>query len=159
MASLSHSVYRELSVSIDRAFAVVVAEDVLPKVLRRWGPIPAVIGTRDLTGPWNEPGSQRTVLLEDGNSARERVLVWQRPWQFEYRVDQITGPLGRLVDHASGRWDFVATEQGSRFRWTYAFRPRSRVATPALTVLAKTAWARYMNQCADLCVELASGEA
>jgi hypothetical protein len=144
---------------VERLFDVVVAEDVLPKVLRRWGPIPAVVGTCDLTGPWNKPGSRRTVLLGNGNSAREQVLVWQRPWRFEYRVDHVTGSLGRLVDHAIGRWDFDAIEHGSRFRWTYSFRARGRMATPALTVLANTAWARYMNQCADLCVELASGEA
>ena len=79
---------------------MVVAEDVLPKVLHRWGPIPGVLGTRDLTGTWSTPG-------------------------------------------------------GSSFRWTYTFHPRGRVAGVVLALLARTAWARYMHQCADLCVSLA----
>jgi hypothetical protein len=157
MASASHTVSRELSVSSATTFDVVVAEDVLPKVLRRWGPIPGVLGTRDLTGPWDTPGSERTVMLGDGNTARERVLVWERPWRFEYRVDKITAPLGRLVDHAIGSWVFADTARGSRFDWTYSFRARGQVSAALLIALAHTAWARYMEQCADLSVELAGG--
>jgi Polyketide cyclase / dehydrase and lipid transport len=133
----------------------VVAEDVLPRVLRRWGPIPGVTGTRALTGPWDAPGSERTVLLADGSTARERVVVWERPRRFEYRVDRFTSPLGRLADQATGRWEFSPSAGGSSFRWTYVFEPRGRLAAPLLRMFAATAWARYMGQCADLCVELA----
>lgn len=151
----SHTVRREAAVGVERLFDVVVAEDVLPRVLRRWGPVPAVVETRDLTGPWDVPGSERTVVLGDGSTARERLLVWERPRLFEYRVDRFTSPLGRLVDHATGRWEFEETPGGSSFRWTYAFEPRRRLAIPLLTVFVRAAWARYMSQCADLCVELA----
>ncbi len=155
MGRASHTVSRELPVPAECVFDVVVAEDVLPKVLRRWGPIPAVTGTRDLTGSWSTPGSERTVLLGDGATAHEQVLVWERPRRFEYRVDRFTSPLGRLVDHAIGSWVFATTEHGSAFRWTYTFQARGPVATILLRVLARTAWARYMEQCADLSVELA----
>jgi hypothetical protein len=153
--SASHTVCRELEVSVERLFDVVVAEDVLPRVLRRWGPVPAVTGTRDLTGPWDTPGSQRTILLGDGNTAREQLLHWERPRRFEYRVDRLNGPLGRLVDHAIGCWVFSETEHGSTFHWTYSFYPRRRQARVLLTALVHTAWARYMEQCADCCAELA----
>ena len=72
MRAVSHTVNRLARVGVQSLFDTVVAEDVLPKVLRRWGPIPAVVGTRDLTGPWTTPGSERTVVLDDGTSARER---------------------------------------------------------------------------------------
>jgi polyketide cyclase/dehydrase/lipid transport protein len=134
----------------------VVAEDVLPRVLRRWGPIPAVVGTRGLTGPWDKPGSERTVLLGDGSSVREQVLAWERPRCFEYRVDRFTNPLGRLADHATGRWDFSGSAERSSFCWTYAFEAEGRLAAPLLSLFVRIAWARYMGQCADLCVELAS---
>jgi len=159
MASVSHTVSRELSVKAAATFDVVAAEDVLPKVLHRWGPIPGVRGTRDLTGPWDTPGSERTVMLGDGSTAREQVIVWERPWRFDYRVDKITGRFGRLVDHAIGSWIFADTARGSSFEWTYTFGSRGRVSTAPLTALAHTAWARYMEQCADLCVELAGGHA
>jgi hypothetical protein len=154
----SHTVQRDLDVPIERVFDVVVAEDVLPRVLHRWGPIPAVIGTRGLTGSWDTPGSKRTVLLGDGSSAREQVLRWERPYRFEYHVDRITSPLGRLVDHAIGSWEFAQAAHGSRFRWTYAFRPRAALSAVALEAFVRTAWARYMAQCADRCVSLARGD-
>jgi Polyketide cyclase / dehydrase and lipid transport len=156
LATASHTVSRELEVGVERVFDVVVAEDVLPRVLHRWGPIPAVTGTQDLSGPWDTPGSQRTVVLEDGSTARERVIVWERPWRFEYRVDQLTSPLGRLFSHAIGSWSFAETGSGSEFRWTYSFHSRGRAAAALLTLVAHTAWARYMGQCADLCVERAT---
>src|SRR5450631_1888146 len=117
----SHTVARELdAVGVERIFDVVVAEDVLPKVLHRWGPVPAVTGTAEVTGPWDTPGSERTVLLEDGSTAHEQVLTWERPERFEYRVGRLSNPLGRLIDHALGSWEFSATERGSRFVWTYS---------------------------------------
>jgi hypothetical protein len=153
----SHTLCRELNVSVEHLFDVVVEEGVLPRVLHRWGPIPAVTGTRDLTGPWDTPGSERTVLLEDGHTARERVLSWERPQRFEYRVDRMTSPLGRLVDHAVGMWEFTGTERGSSFRWTYWFEARGRLPAILLKMFVRIAWARYMRQCADMCVELAAG--
>jgi uncharacterized protein YndB with AHSA1/START domain len=155
----SHTVVRTLGVPVERVFDVVVAEDVLPKVLHRWGPVPAVVATRELTGPWDTPGSQRTVVLGDGGTARERVLDWARPSRFQYRVDAITSPLGRLVDHAIGSWTFQSTPEGTRFVWTYSFITRRRASAAVLSVVARTAWARYMEQCADRCVELACGAA
>ena len=155
MRTASHTVVRDTSAPVERIFDVVVAEDVLPKVLHRWGPIPAVVGTRDLTGPWDTPGSTRTVLLGDGNTARERVLTWERPAHFGYRVDQVTGLFGRAVDHAVGAWEFATTADGARFEWTYTFHARNRAGAALLAVLARTTWARYMAACADRCVALA----
>lgn len=155
MRAVSHTVNRLASVGVESLFDTVVAEDVLPKVLHRWGPIPAVVGTRDLTGPWTTPGSERTVVLDDGSSARERLTLWERPERFEYVVDRFTSPLGRLVDHATGAWDFDDRGTASSFRWTYSFHPRSFAASLPLQLVVRTAWARYMAQCADLTVELA----
>lgn len=126
-------------------------------MLHRWGPIPAVTATRDLSGPWDTPGSERTVVLGDGSTARERVLVWERPVRFEYRVERFTSPLGRLVDHATGSWEFAsAGSTSSSFRWTYDFHARTAPAALLLRAFVPTAWARYMAQCADLSVQLAA---
>jgi hypothetical protein len=152
----AHSAVRRVAAPVERVFDVVVAEDVLPKVLHRWGPIPAVVGTRDVTGPWDTPGSSRTVLLADGSIAHETVLVWERPHRFEYRVDGFTHLLGRFVDHAIGAWEFASDgDAGSRFRWTYTFISRGRTPDVLLVPFVRIAWARYMAQCADLSVELA----
>ena len=157
MRAAAHTVIREAAgVDVSRLFDVVVAEDVLPKVLHRWGPVPGVRGTSGNTGPWDTPGSSRTVLLEDGSTARETVLRWERPATFAYRVEAMTNPLGRLVDHAHGRWEFTPMAGGgSRFAWTYRFTPRSRFAAPLIRVFVWAAWARYMAGCADRSVALA----
>jgi hypothetical protein len=152
MRVVARTVERYAAVPVERLFDVVVAEDVLPHVLPRWGPVPAVIETSGLTGPWDTPGSSRTVLLGDGNRARETVLEWERPVRFRYRVDAVTGTFGRLFDHAVGEWAFGPEAAGSRFRWTYSFHVRGRPGAMLVRAVATTAWAGYMNQCADLCV-------
>jgi hypothetical protein len=157
MRAISHTVRRHADVDVERLFDVVVAEDVLPKVLHRWGPVPAVVGTTDLSGPWNAPGSARTVLLGDGSSAREQLLVWERPARFEYRVDSFTSVLGRLVSYALGAWEFSESRGQSAFVWTYTFYSRSRAEAIPLRIFVPTAWARYMAQCADLSIQLAEG--
>lgn len=159
MRAVAHTVYRSAPTPVDRLFDTVVAEDVLPKVLHRWGPIPGVSGTQHLTGPWDTPGSSRTVLLEDGSSARETVLAWDRPQKFSYRVDHFTSALAPLVDHAIGSWRFETTQHGSRLTWTYKFVARTTLAGAPLQIFVRTAWARYMSQCADACAALATGTA
>lgn len=148
-----YTVERSLNVPVETAFDVIVAADVLPYVLRRWGPIPGVAGTRDEAGPWDTPGSSRVVVLEDGRTVRETVLAWQRPSHFAYRVAGFEGAAGRFVDHAVGEWWFEPRgRDGAWFRWRYTFRGRGWWTAPALAVFARTAWAGYMEQCADLCV-------
>lgn len=146
---------RTAAVDVARLFDTVVAEDVLPHVLHRWGPIPGVRGTSDLTGPWREPGTSRTVLLEDGNSARETIVAWERPDRYTYRLDSLTGPFGRLVDHAAGEWLFASTPTGSELSWTYTFTPANPLAAVVLEGVVRTAWSRYMDQAASLCARRA----
>jgi hypothetical protein len=151
----AHTETRTAAVDVERLFDTVVAEDVLPHVLHRWGPIPAVKGTRELTGPWDTPGSSRTVELANGQTARETVLLWERPRRFGYRVERFDGVLGRLAEHATGSWEFEADGARSRLRWTYTFHPRGRLGRMLLGPFVRIAWSRYMAQCADLCVQRA----
>ena len=132
-------------------FDTVVAEDVLPHVLHRWGPIPGVRETRELSGPWDTRGSTRTVVLADGHTAREEVLVWERPVRFAYRVSNLDGIFGRQFDFAVGGWEFSGDEQASEFSWTYTFHGASGL----MRLVVPLAWARYMAGCADRCVALA----
>src|SRR6266540_1769620 len=58
VSPLTCTVERGAHALVRRLFDEVVAEDVLPKVLHRCGPIPAVVGTEWLTGPWSTSGSR-----------------------------------------------------------------------------------------------------
>src|ERR1700746_1587352 len=63
-------------------FDFIVPEDVLPKVLTGYGLLPGVVRTSGNTGPWDSPGSSRTVPLADGATAREPVTAYARPRHF-----------------------------------------------------------------------------
>ena len=71
-------------------FDFVAAEDVLPKVLTGYGLLPGVVRTSGNTGPWDQPGSVRTVHLADGNTAREQVTAYEQPY---------TSPTARANTH------------------------------------------------------------
>lgn len=128
-------------------FAAVAAEDVLPKVLTGYGPVPAVIGTADRTGPWDVPGSRRTVRLADGGSAQEQVTHYRAGQYFAYRVSDFTNPLRFLVSHARGEWTFEPAPGGTRVCWTYTFVASNRLATVPLAAVAQLLWRGYMDVC------------
>jgi hypothetical protein len=142
------SVTRHLVVpaGIERAFDVVSAEDVLPSLLRRFGPIPAVTGTSELTGPWVTPGESRTVNLSDGGSVHEELTDFERPRYFAYRVSEFSPPFGRLVRQGRGRWWFATDGERTIIRWTYSFEPAGTAAALVLAVVGHVFWRGYMRQ-------------
>ena len=68
-----------ISGSPEAVFAFITAEDVLPKVLTGYGPLPAVVRTSGHTGNWDIPGSARVVHLADGTSVREQLTHYVSP--------------------------------------------------------------------------------
>jgi hypothetical protein len=82
-ANAAHRVAVTRQVSIERptpvVFSFIAAEDVLPKVLTGYGPLPAVIRTSKHTGAWDTPGSARIVHLADGNTVREQLTAYSAP--------------------------------------------------------------------------------
>lgn len=154
-AEVRCTVHRHVAAPVERTFAEVVAEDVLPKILRPYRLIPAVVGTSGNTGPWDVVGSRRCISFSDGGTAREEVTEWVEPKRFAYRVDRFTNILGRLVTHATGAWVFTPERDGSAFTWTYSFSPRNRLTGPLVRAFVRTLWSGFMAQCADLSVELA----
>ena len=134
--------------SPDRTFAEVVREDVLPEVLTGYGPLPAVIGTSDRTGPWDLPGSSRIVHLADGTTVREQLTHFDAPNHFAYRVWDFGNPiLGGLAGGGRGDWTFRPVSGGTEVIWTYTFTARSVVAAIPLSAVAGIFFRGYMNVC------------
>ncbi|WCB96278.1 hypothetical protein DSM104299_05035 [Baekduia alba] len=118
----------------------------LPDILTGWGPIPAVTTTADQTGPWDQPGSSRTVHLADGSTARERVTECRTPTYFAYVVTDFTNPVKHLAREGRGQWWFdEAGPDATHIRWTYTFEARSRAARLLLAPVVHTAWQRFMR--------------
>lgn len=118
----------------------------LPEILTGWGPIPAVTATSDQTGPWDQPGSTRTVHLADGSTACERVTDCTTPAYFAYVVSDFTNPIKYLAREGRGQWWFDEAGAGAtHVRWTYTFEARSRAAGLLLAPVVHAAWQRFMR--------------
>jgi hypothetical protein len=132
----------------------------LPRILVGWGPIPAVVASTDQSGPWDRPGSQRTVHLADGHTAREQVTACERPTSFGYTVTTFSNALRHLASEGRGEWWFTpASADTTDVRWTYTFVARSRLAGLVLLPVVKLAWRGYMRRGLDRLAELARDEA
>lgn len=128
-------------------FGFVAAEDVLPKVLTGYGLLPGVVRTSGNTGPWDQPGSARTVHLADGNTAREQVTAYEQHVYFAYRTSDYTFALRYLANSAEGQWWFKKDGSGTQVRWTYTFRAKNWLASIPLALFVQTQWVGYMHTC------------
>lgn len=134
----------------EEVFSFIAAEDVLPKVLTGYWPLPAVVRTSDNTGPWDRPGSARRIHLADGSTVREQVTDHDGPRFFAYRVWEFGNPILRgLADEARGEWTFAAAPGGTQVSWTYTFTAKNSLAAVPLSGIARLLWRGYMDVCLD----------
>jgi hypothetical protein len=132
----------------------------LPRILLKYGPIPAVTSTTEQTGPWDVVGNNRKVHLADGHTARETVTGYERPGYFAYRVSDFDNFIGRLATNARGRWWFTDGPNGSTdIRWTYTFNARNPLTAMMLLPILKTFWRGFMRRAITTLRELAVAEA
>lgn len=121
------------------------------RILTGRGPLPAVVSVVDPIGRWDAPGQERTLHLADGSSLRERLTTLDPPRSFEYDIDRISGPLGRLVSGFSGRWSFEPspddpTGEATLARWHYRFEPHGWLAWPPSFFIVRALWQPYMGK-------------
>jgi Polyketide cyclase / dehydrase and lipid transport len=127
------------------AFKVIAPID-LSLVFTGWGPLPAVRGVRNQTGPWDTPGRTRNPDLSDGSTAIEKLTEYQAPHSFAYELTGFTGPLSLLVTKVRGEWTMTPDGPTSIVRWTYSFYPRPGRGFAVRRILALV-WRRYATQC------------
>lgn len=128
-------------------FDFVAAEGVLPIVLTGYGMLPAVTSTSGNTGPWDQPGSSRTVHLADGTTSREEITDYKRPLYFAYRTSEYTFALRHLASSARGQWWFDDRGRQTHVRWTYTFTAKSALTAILLRLFSQFQWAGYMRVC------------
>jgi hypothetical protein len=134
----------------DKVFAFIAAEDVLPKVLTGYGPLPAVVRTSENTGPWNTPGSARLIHLADGSTVREQVTEYAAPNRFAYRVWEFgNSVIKALATQARGEWTFEAVPEGTKVIWTYTFTAKNGLAAVPLSGITQMLWRGYMDVCLE----------
>ncbi|HEU4658875.1 MAG TPA: SRPBCC family protein [Capillimicrobium sp.] len=146
---------------VETTFDAIVPID-LAAIFTGYGPLPAVTGVREQTGPWTRAGERRVVQLADGSEAPELLTRVDRPDGFAYVVGPFSGRLAWLVRDVHGDWCFWGDEAAgtTRIRWTYAFAPRGSLARAVVRVVLAPLWRRYAEQAlgravraAEACVE------
>lgn len=128
----------------DRTFAIVTPSDP-SSFFPKFGPLPAVVAVRNQTGAWDAVGQSRTLELSDGSTVVERLTVVDSPRRFAYRLSDFTGMFGSLVAFAEAEWDFDASIEGTRIRWTYAFHAQPKRGW-VVRLIVRLFWARYMKR-------------
>jgi hypothetical protein len=132
----------------EQVFAFITAEDVLPKLLTGYGPLPAVACTSEHTGAWTVPGSARLIHLADGSTVREQLTHHAAPRRFAYRVWAFGNPIIRaLATQARGEWAFASDPAGTRVSWTYTFNARNAATAWPLAGITRLLWRGYMDVC------------
>jgi hypothetical protein len=133
-----------------QVFAFIAAEDVLPKVLTGYGPLPAAVQTSEQTGPWDKPGSARLISLADGSTVREQVTHYRPSEYFAYRVWEFGNPIIKaLAKEARGEWTFASHPQGTQVNWTYTFTAKNNLTALPLSGITQVLWRGYMNVCLE----------
>jgi uncharacterized protein YndB with AHSA1/START domain len=135
---------RHLPQPPERVFEYVLPVD-LSTVIKRWGPLPGVKGTRDQTGEWDHVGATRTVLLEDGSSSREELTAYNPPHHFGYTL-KLGPPTSVLASEAAGTWWFRPTDDGgTEIEWAWALAPQPGLG-PVISGVLAPMWERYADQ-------------
>lgn len=136
--------------SVKDVFAFITAQDVLPKVLTGYGPLPAVVRTSEVSGPWDVPGSARIVHLADGTTVREQVTQFTSPTGFAYRIFEFGNPIvAALATSARGEWTFSEAPGGTKVIWTYTFSAKNGLTAIPLSGITQILWRGYMDVCLD----------
>lgn len=96
-------------------------------------------------------GQTRTIVQAGPGvgTLHETLTAVDAPTSFEYRIDQITGPLKPLVEQVEGRWTFVPAGTGTRISWLWTVRPSGDLAARSMGVFGRL-WTGYARNAFDV---------
>jgi hypothetical protein len=135
---------------IESVFNFITAEDVLPKVLTGYGPLPGVTHTSEVSGPWDTANSTRIVHLADRSTVREQMLSRIPFESFSYRVWEFGNPLiATLATGANGDWKFKSVSGGTAVTWKYTFKAKNAITAIPMSAIAQLVFRGYMDVCLE----------
>jgi hypothetical protein len=114
----------ELSATPQDAYLCLVDAPLEELLGDRSGPIPPVRECRGQEGAWGRAGQTRTIVLGDGGTILETLVLADRAaGDYRYRLSDITGPMKALARGIDGRFLFEPAGQGSSVTWTWTVHP------------------------------------
>ena len=140
------SVSAHIDAPLARVFDTAASID--PRALiRRHGPLPAIINTEGHDAPWSAIGQIRRHALSDNSSVCEELTAFAPAITFSYRLSEFTGAFAPLVHEARADWHFTQAAWGrTRIDWTYVFTATGPLAEPFLWFIVKLFWPGYLHE-------------
>jgi hypothetical protein len=139
---------RAIPVELHQAFDTTLTLPLTTLFCRRYGPLPPVREVRGQDGVWGREGQTRVVVTSDGGTMSERLTAVESPDSFSYRLCDITGPMGPLVDGIDGRWEFAPIGTGTLITWRWILHPTG-VGARVVPLIARL-WRGYARQALEL---------
>jgi hypothetical protein len=116
----------------------------------RSGPIPPVRECRGQDGAWESAGQTRTIVLGDGGTVLETLLLADREGgDYRYRLSDVRGPMKLLMRSVDGQFTFVPEGSGARVTWSWtihATNPVARLALPLFAIFWNKAAAKMFGR-------------
>lgn len=139
-----------VSANVDAPLARVfdTAASIDPRALiRKHGPLPAIVDTDANGAPWSAIGQVRRHSLSDHSSVREELTAFAHASTFSYRLTDFTGAVAPLLREARADWHFTQSAWGrTRIDWTYVFTATGPLAEPFLWFVVKLFWPGYLHE-------------
>lgn len=127
-------------------FDFAVAAEELPRVLRKWGPIPGVIGVVVEGDGILRKGSRRRISMSDRSEMVEEITAFSRPGHYSYHwVTPPPMPFSLLVRTAVADWVFQSEREKTRIVWTYRLEITTPLVYP-IAVIVRALFQRWMQQ-------------
>jgi len=132
----------------------------LSKIMHPYAILPAVVATRDQTGPMHQAGSSRVIQFSDGSRAVEEIISCDPPSRVDYRVGQLTSMFRYLVKEGRAQIRFDPSPTGgTAVEWQYTFYGRNWVAALLLKPLVSVFWKGFLRSALLRARQLAEAEA
>ena len=156
---MSASVEMTISRDRDHVFSLVTDEDAPPKLLRGYGPIPEMVRSETVVGPWGRVGATRKMFQSDGHYILEEITDIKHPTYFSYKVSGFTCPISLFAEYGEGQWSFDSRAEITDVRWTFTFKAKNHLAKIPLWLLVTAIWKGNMHKVVDNIRALAEANA
>lgn len=145
-------VYTETSVEIfsnpENVFDKSTELDMMPKVFKGFGLIPAIIKVELAEGNEVKEGCIRKIHNSDKSILDEKVITFKRPQRQTYQlIKGFTFPNTLLVTLGEGDWIYTPTEKGTLITWKYYFELTSPAVFPIGYLVVKLFMNKAMHNC------------
>jgi hypothetical protein len=111
---------------------------------RSLGPIAGLERAEMHMGHRLQAGALRSIVMKDGTTIEETILVHDPPRRHQYRwTEGARPPASWMLKSATGTWDFSGTDGRTRVDWTYEFELKSPIFYP-LAAIMRVLFQRWM---------------